>query len=277
MFVKELSLELDYQAAGLTPPEREPAFTGYILKNSREYCPDRRRPAVLICPGGAYSMTSDREATPVAMKFLAAGINAFVLRYTCAPEGRFPLQLCQAAAALRVIRKNQAAWNLDPDRIAICGFSAGGHLAASLGTFWNSSLLKERGLGGADCQPSGMVLSYPVITSGAYAHRYSFENLLGEKAADEDMLALTSLERQVTVDTPPTFLWHTWTDEGVPVQNTLLFASALAEHGIRAEVHIYPRGGHGLSLATEQVCASDSVFPEIQDWIDRAAQWILDL
>ena len=278
MFVKELELGLDYEKADLTAPGKVVSFTGYILENSAEYCSDRKRPAVLICPGGGYAFTSDREATPIAMSFLAAGISAFVLRYSCAPDGvRFPTQLCEAAAAMKVIRSHAAEWNLDEKRIAVCGFSAGGHLAASLGVFWNSDLLKDRGLGGESCRPDAMVLSYPVITSGPKAHRGSFENLLGDQANDETMLTLISLEKQVTADTPPAFLWHTWTDGGVPVQNSLLFASALAEQGIRAELHIYPRGGHGLSLGNLLTNTPDSVYPEIQDWITRAAEFVTGL
>ena len=274
MQVLNLELELDYQVAGLKVPEKRPAFTGYILRSNGEYCP--KRPAVLICPGGGYAFTSDKEATPIAMAFLAAGIDAFVLRYTCAPEAGFPTQLVEAAAAMRQIRSHAEEWELDEGRIAICGFSAGGHLAASLGVFWNSDLLKERGLGGSCCQPDGMVLCYPVITSGPHAHRGSFHNLLMEQETP-DMLALTSLENQVTVDTPPAFLWHTWTDDAVPVQNTLLFASALADKSIPAEVHIYPRGGHGLSLANELVCGPEGILPEVQDWIRLAAAWVKNL
>ena len=121
MQVLNLELELDYQAAGLKVPEKRPAFTGYILRSNGEYCP--KRPAVLICPGGGYGFTSDREATPIAMAFLAAGIDAFVLRYTCAPEAGFPTQLVEAAAAMRQIRSHAEEWELDESRIAICGFS----------------------------------------------------------------------------------------------------------------------------------------------------------
>lgn len=273
MFIEELSLELDYVAAGLSEPAA-PAFTGYILKNSGEYCADRTRPAVLLCPGGGYAFTSDREATPVALSFLAQGIDVFVLRYTCAPNGEFPMQLCQAAAAMRVIRRNAEKWHIDPKRIAVCGFSAGGHLAASLGVFWNSPILTKRKLGGEACRPDGMVLCYPVITSGQYAHRGSFDNLLGERAGSKEMLTLVSLEKQVSGETPRAFLWHTWTDGGVPVQNTLLFASALADKGIPAEVHLYPKGDHGLSLGNELVCSGDGIRPELQDWISRAGDWV---
>lgn len=278
MLIKELSLSLDYPAAGLHKPEKAPAFTGYILENSKEYCKDRKRPAVLLCPGGGYQFTSDRESEPVAMKFLSAGISVFLLRYTCGGGAFFPHQLCEAAAAMRVIRSHGEEWNLDEKKIAVCGFSAGGHLAASLGVFWNSDLLKVRQLGGEVCRPNGLLLCYPVITSGVHGHRGSFENLLGPDAGRDALLFLTSLERQVTKETPPTFLWHTWTDEGVPVQNSLLFASALADAGVPAELHIYPRGGHGLSLCNSLTATTaQGVLPEAQDWIDRAAQFIHNL
>ena len=276
MFVKELELGLDYEKAGLTAPGKVVSFTGYILENSAEYCRDRKRPAVLICPGGGYAFTSDREATPIAMSFLAAGISAFVLRYSCAPDGvRFPTQLCEAAAAMKVIRSHAAEWNLDEKRIAVCGFSAGGHLAASLGVFWNSDLLKDRGLGGESCRPDAMVLSYPVITSGPKAHRGSFENLLGDQANDETMLTLTSLEKQVTADTPPAFLWHTRTDATVPVMNSLLYVQALTEHNVPFAMHIYPTGYHGLSTADEQT--NDSLEPaaaHAHDWLDALMKWL---
>ena len=281
MFVKELELGLDYEAVGLKTPSKKVSFTGYILRNDLPYCKDRsreKRPAVLVCPGGGYSGTSPREATPVAMAFAAKGFDTFVLHYSTHTDNiLFPTEVCEAAAAMKVIREHAAEWGIDEERIAICGFSAGGHLAASLGVFWNSDVLKKHGLGGECCRPDALILSYPVITSGKWAHRGSFNNLLGDDADNAEMLELTSLEKQVSAETPPSFIWHTWTDAGVPVWNSLAFATALAENGINAEVHIYPRGPHGLSLGTADVNVPANVYPEITDWVDRAAQFIIDL
>lgn len=276
MVVKELDLGLDYKKAGIPVPEKLPTFTGFILQNYAEYCRDRKRPAVLVLPGGGYAFTSEREATPVALAFAAAGISAFVLRYTCAPGARFPTQVIQALQAVKVIREHAEEWNIDPDKIAVCGFSAGGHLTASTGVFWNHEIMREHGFHGDAHKPNGLILCYPVITGGEKAHRGSFENLLGDQYSDE-MIELTSLEKQVTRDTPKSFLWHTYDDDGVPVENSLLFASALAENGVPFELHVYPHGCHGLSLANGLVNGPDGVLPNVQTWVKFATEWVYNL
>ena len=273
MFFKELDLEADYAAAGLKAPEKAPSFCGLILKNYDEYSKDRKRPAVLVLPGGGYGFTSQREATPIALEFAASGMSAFILHYSVAPEVRFPAELVQVYSAVRVIRKNAEEWNIDPERIYICGFSAGGHLAASAGVFWSRDWVRKLGFMDDMHKPNGLILSYPVITSGIFAHRGSFENLLGDQYTEE-LLELNSLEKQVTSDTPRCFIWHTAEDDAVPVQNSLMFASALAANQVPFEMHIYPHGGHGLSLANELVCNQDGVFPKIQTWVPFAKQWI---
>ncbi len=276
MVVKELDLGLDYKEAGIPVPEKLPTFTGFILQNYKEYCGDRKRPAVLVLPGGGYAFTSEREATPVALAFAAAGISAFVLRYTCAPGARFPTQVIQALQAVKVIREHAEEWNIDPDKIAVCGFSAGGHLTASTGVFWNHEIMREHGFHGDAHKPNGLILCYPVITGGEKAHRGSFENLLGDQYSDE-MIEFTSLEKQVTRDTPKSFLWHTYDDDGVPVENSLLFASALAENGVPFELHVYPHGYHGLSLANGLVNGPDGVLPNVQTWVKFATEWVYNL
>ena len=148
------------------------------------------------------------------------------------------------------------------------GFSAGGHAAAHIGIRWQDMPQKEA------CCPDAMILCYPVITAGPHAHRGSIENLLGEN--HNALCAEVSLENHVTDDTPPTFLWHTWEDGAVPVENSLLLASALRAHGVPCEMHIYQRGGHGMSLGSDQVYAPDNpnIHPECQGWIDMAARWL---
>ena len=214
----------EYEISGIDGSAAK--FVGYCLDNSEEVVPDRVRPSVLVIPGGGYEMTSDREAEPIAMQFLAAGFNAFVLRYSVKPSV-FPVALLEAADAMTMIREHAAEWHVDPDAIAVIGFSAGGHLAASLGVFWKKDFIAQTlGVTSDMVKPNGMILSYPVITSGKFAHTGSFECLLGEDYNDLDKRKEQSLEFQVSKDTPTTFLWHTVTDDCVPVENSLLFFNA---------------------------------------------------
>ena len=255
----------------------EAMLTGYIPDNIMQEQKERMRPAVLILPGGGYEYTSDREAEPIALEFIRRGVCAFVLRYSIAPA-RFPQALCEALESIAYIRENASEWDIDPDNIAVCGFSAGGHLCASVGTFWNNSILdayinRSRTV----MKPNMLILSYPVITSGEYAHRGSFDALLGENQRDES-LSLVSLEKQVTADVPPTFIWHTYEDGCVPVQNTMLFANELIAHNVPTEVHIYRRGGHGLSLGnylvdTERQFGEEHISSE---WIKHAVRFMFE-
>ena len=219
--------------------------------------------------------TSDREAEPIAMAFGARGFHTCVLRYPCAPA-RFPAALCALAGAVAWVRGHAQELHADPGQIAVCGFSAGGHLAGSLGVFWNEPFLAQQtGLAPDAVRPDKMVLCYPVITSGAFAHTGSFDNLLGEDA-DAARRAELSLECRVTADTPPAFLWHTYTDPDVPVENTLLFALALRRAGVPFESHIYSVGVHGLALANELTknAGGNAVQPACTGWVELAAQWL---
>ena len=180
------------------------------------------------------------------------------------------------AEAVAWVRAGAAENHVDPRQISVCGFSAGGHLAGSLGDFWNAPFLAaETGLAPQDMRPDKMVLCYPVITGGEFAHKGSFDNLLGADA-DAARRAEVSLEQHVTQDTPPAFLWHTYTDPGVPVENTMLFAMALRRAGVPFESHIYSVGGHGLSLANEltENTAGAGVQAECTGWVDLAAGWL---
>ncbi|MFT4414231.1 alpha/beta hydrolase [Fredinandcohnia humi] len=251
----------------------------YILENFPVIDPNRKRPFVIICPGGGYQYTSDREAEAVAIKLNALGLHACILRYSA--PAIFPTALCQLAKTVGLIREQAKQWNVDVTRIIVMGFSAGGHLAASLGVFWNKSFLLEKlGYPKEQIKPNGLVLSYPVISSGEFAHQGSFQALTGEQYQNKELQELLSLEKQVSKDTPPTFLWHTVTDKSVPVQNSLLFADALLKHGVSFEMHIYPKGAHGLSLGTEETMAKDNEFsvqPEVSNWIEMAGRWIQGL
>lgn len=254
-------------------------LTTYVIDNSKEIQPERRRPGVLICPGGGYSFTSPREAEPVALQFVAAGMSAFVLDYSVAPV-RYPKQLLEASAALALMRRRAAEWDLDPEMLAVCGFSAGGHLAASLGTLWNEPFIPQTlGIAAGENRPNAMVLCYPVITAGEMAHRGSFDCLLGENASPQQLRDL-SLETRVTPQTSPAFLWHTYNDPAVPVENTLLMAQALRRAGVEFDLHIYRDGVHGLSLCTSDTARSGDpqlINPHAQTWMGLCTQWMREL
>lgn len=251
----------------------------YILDNYQEIDINRTRPLVLICPGGGYETTSDREAEAVAIQYLARGFHACVLRYSVVPA-RFPQALCELAWSVAYLREHAKEYGIREDRIIVSGFSAGGHLAASLGVFWDKEWLeKETGLSREQVKANGLLLSYPVITSGCYGHHASIENLMGRQE-NAELKEFLSLEDQVGEKVPPVFIWHTLTDQSVPVQNTLLFANALIKNHISMELHIFPEGLHGLSLANEETQIKKEGFgiqKRCQDWIDLAGKWIADL
>ena len=251
----------------------------YFLDSSIEMRPNEKRPVILMCPGGGYEMTSDREAEPMAMQFLAMGYHVAVLRYSVCPV-RYPAALLQVAESVLYLKEHADEYHIDPEKIVVQGCSAGGHLAANYGIAWNSPFLTK--LMGMENDPerlcvAGLLLCYPVITSGEKAHEESFRNLLGEQY--EEKKEELSLENQVTPDTPPTFLWHTATDETVPVENSLYFFQACLQQGVSAELHIYPVGGHGLSLANEETCRANGigVQKECQSWIGLAQTWLEEM
>lgn len=238
--------------------------------------PEKKRPLVIVCGGGGYSRISDREKEPILLKFLAMGCSACLLEYSVAPN-RFPTALLELASAVALARSHSGEWHIDPEKIITCGFSAGGHLAASLGVFWNRELAYgPLGCGPEDIRPNGQILAYPVITAGEKAHRRSIQELLGEKADDPEYLDLVSLEKQVTKDTPKTFLWHTLTDESVPVENSLMLAQAMVREGVNVELHIYPVGGHGLSLAVPETAGIQErlLLPYCGSWISMVQSWM---
>ena len=251
----------------------------YFLDSSIEMRPNEKRPVILLCPGGGYEMTSDREAEPMAMQFLAMGYHVAILRYSVCPV-RYPAALLQVAESVLYLKKHAEEYHIDPEKIVLQGCSAGGHLAANYGIAWNSPFLTK--LMGMENDPerlrvAGLLLCYPVITSGEKAHEESFRNLLGEQY--EEKKEELSLENRVTPDTPPTFLWHTATDETVPVENSLYFFQACLQQGVSAELHIYPVGGHGLSLANEETCRANGigVQKECQSWIGLAQTWLEEI
>ncbi|MBW7477567.1 alpha/beta hydrolase [Paenibacillus oenotherae] len=246
-------------------------LTGYIHDRSTEMPHRHNRPAIIICPGGGYSFVSERESDPVALSFLAQGYQAFILRYSVEEQARELQPLIELSTAMMLLRENNEQWNIDPDKIAVCGFSAGGHLAGSLGVLWNHEQLQLKldTKGGLN-KPNALILAYPVITSGEYAHRGSFYNLTGYDY-DEENNRFYSLEKRVSEQTPPTFIWHTGEDDLVPIENSLLFIAALRRAGIPFEAHLYEKGHHGLSMCNEEVGERMS---HCGTWFQLAVHWL---
>lgn len=249
----------------------------YSLDSSKEINPGGARPIIVLCPGGGYEMTSDREAEAFAMKFLAMGYHVAILRYSVSPSV-YPTALMELAQSVRYLRDNADKYHIDVDKVIVQGSSAGGHLAASLGVFWDKPLLSDAlQCSSDDIKPNGMILCYPVISSGEYAHRSSFIKLLGDKY--DELVDDMSLENQVTTATPKTFIWHTFPDDSVPVQNSLLFVEALLKHQIPTEFHMYPVGGHGLGLANQLTATPEGygIQEECQSWMPLVEAWLRNI
>jgi len=234
----ERALETEGSNAGC------PSLTPYLMDGPGPY------PVIIVMPGGGYLRRAPHEGEPIARWLNELGIAACVLEYRVAPF-RYPAQLEDAQRAIRLVRSRAAAWHLDPDRVGVLGFSAGGHVAATAGIHHDagdpgaSDPVERMG-----SRPDLMILCYPVITMGTYAHAGSRSALLGERENDQELIALLSHELQVTKDTPPTFLWHTADDMAVPVAHSLLVAAALARHEVPFELHVFEHGPHGIGLGT---------------------------
>lgn len=228
--------------------EHEAVLTAYVQDPSEELPDVRRRPGVLVLPGGGYLLTSDREAEPVALAYLAAGFNAFVLRYAVGPDVPVARSRADGRAALRWLRRHTDEVALAPGQLAVAGFSAGGHLAVSLAA-------------GQDDPPDALVLGYPVVLEELGA-------LLGKQIGD----VLGELDAR----TPPTFVFHTVPDEVVPVRHSLELLAALDRHGVPFEAHLYPEGVHGLSLARRHTAGGrpEMVEPVVGGWMEDSVRFL---
>ncbi len=224
--------------------------------------------AVVICPGGGYGILAyDHEGYQVAKWFNRIGITAAVLRYRHAPQYHHPVPLNDAQRAVRYLRANAEKWGLSPNRIGIMGFSAGGHLASTASTHFDSGNddAKDK-IDRVSCRPDFTILGYPVISlKSDFGHKGSLRNLLGGDPAPALVESLSN-ETQVTSETPPAFLFHTSEDRGVPVQNSLVYYQALIEHGISAELHAYQNGPHGVGLGIGD--------PVLHTWKERLHDWL---
>lgn len=247
-------------------------FTTYFIESNAEIT-NRKRPVAVICPGGAYCSISCREGEPIALQFLSRGYHAVVLNYSIYPDATYPTALLELGRVVQMLREKSDEWLVDTDSIFLVGFSAGGHLAASYSCLWAEEMIAE----GLNCpkemlKPDALILGYPVITP-EHTLGGSFRHLLGDRY--DELIDEMSLEKRVNSSNPPTFLWHTATDEAVSYVNSLLFEKALKEKNIPVKLTIYPEGKHGLALANEVTAIDDSqILPSCQDWFDRALEWI---
>lgn len=259
--------------------EHVPTLTAYVQDNVAAQA-DRRRPAMVICPGGGYEFCSDREAEPMAFAWVARGYQAFVLDYTvldvklaAAGEPLLPAPQRDLAHAVACVRSLADEWSVDADRICILGCSAGGHLCAAYSALSRrEDFAEELGYDSEDIAVAAQVLCYPVIDLTAGWPAPAAERIPGTCDPAGDLVATQSL---VDAGTPRTFIWHTAADNGVPVLNTYLYAEALARAGVDHDCHVFHRGRHGLSLATRETAKSPMhEEAHVAHWIDLAAEWL---
>jgi acetyl esterase/lipase len=247
-------------ARGAEPPD-VPTITPHLAAGGGP----EPRAAIVVCPGGGYASLAPHEGAPVARWLNGLGVNAFVLRYRVAPYGH-PWPLADAQRAIRTVRHRAAAWGVDPARVGILGFSAGGHLAATAATHFDAGdAAAADPVERMSSRPDLAILCYAVITLEQFRHEGSMRNLIGAQPTAELRRRL-SAEQQVTADTPPAFLWHTADDAAVPVENSLLFAAALSRFRVPFALHVFERGRHGLGLAQDD--------PDVGGWTDRCALWL---
>lgn len=272
-----LSLNQHYPELGAN--NAEPKVTvylqdGIIESDCKSIFRTTPRPALIILPGGGYHYVSAREGEPIALSFLSVGFNCFVLDYSVKPHV-YPQSLREVAALTDLIHRNAAAWNIDTEKLVICGFSAGGHLAASYCTIRNRPEITEF------IEPKPLcaaILCYAVTSSQVpNYHGNSYKNLLGTSEPTKEQLEAHSLELFITKElTPPTFLWHTSEDRAVPVASTLRYGEALAAHNIPFEIHVFPTGRHGLSTSDIQTLhdydTAESRY--VSQWVDLAKGWL---
>lgn len=280
-------------------------LTTYILDNSPEMHYDEKRPAVLVCPGGAYLSCSDREGEPVALAFATMGYQTFVLRYSvygggafeCMEEGsdlpakpeiNHPTPMREIGMAMAMIKEHSDEWLVDTERVAICGFSAGAHNCAMYSVYWDKPVIvdylkKDKTL----LKPAACILGYCLSdytfmkenTSGSKMDRAFFNTsnfaFLGTREPSDELLDEVSPALHVDSNTPPTYLWSTAADNLVPIQHTIRMAHALADNKVPFEVHIFEEGMHGLSLSTQTTAASKAqCLPDVAKWLPLCDGWL---
>jgi acetyl esterase/lipase len=227
----------------------------------------KKRAAIIVCPGGGYGGLAPHEGVPFAELFAAKGIVSAVLYYRVSPN-RYPGPYADGVRAMRLVRSQAESLNIDPDKIGIIGFSAGGHLSSTIATQPNLYKDPEDNLSSSvSARPNRVMLGYPVISFEEYGHMGSAKNLLGDNPSP-DMLRQLSNQKQVTAENPPAFIFHTADDAVVPVQNSFFFAEACVRNKVPTAMHVYPNGRHGVGLALDN--------PALSGWSDVLMKWLED-
>jgi acetyl esterase/lipase len=282
------------------------SLTTYVIEDSQELLAGKKRPAIIICPGGAYLSCSDREGEAVALRFASMGYHAFVLRYSTYMEGKFefpdfekelkvneksihPNPMREIGKAMLTLRENAEKWLIDVDKIAICGFSAGAHNCAMYSVYWDKPIITEYFKEKPEMfKPAATILGYTLsdyifmknVTKNPMDKKlFDMSNIAftGSKEPDDEKLREISPALNVTESTPPMFLWATAEDSLVPVQHTIRMAHALAGKNIPFEVHIFEKGPHGLSLSNQATAqAKSQVYPDAAKWVGMAEAWLED-
>ncbi|MBR7112509.1 MAG: alpha/beta hydrolase [Clostridia bacterium] len=261
----------------LTEEENGAFIDAYIADPFREFT----RKALLVIPGGGYKNISRHEGEPVAQAFIPYGYNTFVLRYTVGKDSgkAFPAQLIEATLAIKHIKDNAEKYGIDPAELYVVGFSAGGHLAASVATMWkHEAVLEAVEMPYGYNRPKGVMLVYPMISpeySNCEGYTKAWGTLLGCEEPTREQLNEAAIERHVDADTAPAFIVHTFNDRIVDVRNAMILGKAYAEAGVPFEMHVYPDGPHGFSIANEIIARGrvSHIKPRIAEWVRLAAEW----
>lgn len=280
----------------------------YILNNSSQFQTNIKKPAIIVCAGGGYGYTSDREAEPVALAYAAHGYHTFVLRYSVAERALFPQPFLDLGKAIETVRKNADRWFLDENKISLAGFSAGGHLVSTMGSIWDSKLFKDnRNIDETLIKPNAIIAGYPPIdlyqmdrdsiildeNKPLYYARCAAD-LSNPEINKAEVMYMTAFGKQLPTkeetdiynaavqmsdkNMPPTFLWCTTEDKLVNTRQTMLLVEALGRNNVPYEVHIFKSGPHGLSLATEQTSNFNyQTVPHVAKWFDLSVEWLKEI
>lgn len=254
-----------------------PTLEAYLIDKT-----ETKRPFVLVIPGGGYTaVCSDREGERIALSYNAAGFSAGVLDY-CVEPHLFPEPLYDAAAAIKAVRIHADEWGIDKDRIAVCGFSAGGNLAGLISTLWNNpSVFGNDDIESEICKPNAMISIYGVLTGDLPGCELFLRHFVGgddeAKRNDDSVYALTCCDKQVNRQTPPAFLFNTAEDSLVSADNAMFYAHALKKLDIPFELHIFPKGAHGLSLVSDETYWAKPRFSREYPWMSLSIQWLMEL